>query len=347
MRHRAYAVTAAAAAATVFGAQGIQAQRLFRSTEPVEVTFTTSLKRLVAERDSTKLNPYGTLMTYKDSAGKEASLPVTLRARGHFRRQARNCYFPPIRWDAKRADVQGTLFQGLTKMKVTTSCRPGTPDYEQYILAEYAAYRAYQVISPLHFRTRLARITYRDSAKATPDVTTWAFFIEDDAELAKENKLKVMETKGALFRDLDEKQLMITTLFEYMAGNTDVSISGLHNIVLLRDSTGMSVYPVAYDFDFSGLVNTRYATPDPRLGIRKVTERLFRGPCMPVAQWKPVFELFQSKRAAVDSIYGAVPGMSPGRAKDSRQYLDDFWKVIANDREAKAEISERCQKAGM
>ncbi|MEA3245240.1 MAG: hypothetical protein U9Q74_03680 [Gemmatimonadota bacterium] len=347
VRHRPAALAALATAGLCLTAADAAAQRLFRSTAPVEVTFTTSLKKLVGERDSTRLNPYGALMTYKDSSGKEASLPVVLRARGHFRRQARNCYFPPIRWDAKRADVQGTLFQGLTRMKITTECRPGNADYQQYILAEYAVYRAYQVVSPLHFRTRLARITYKDSAKATPDVTSWAYFIEDDGEMARDNNMKVVDQKGALFEDLDQRQLMITTLFEYMVGNTDVSISGLHNIVLLRDSTGLAIHPVAYDFDFSGLVNTRYATPDPRLGIRRVTDRLHRGPCKPLDEWKPVFAYFQSKRAAIDSVYGTIPDLSPGRAKDARSYLDDFWKVIANDRDAKAEIVDRCQKLGM
>jgi hypothetical protein len=337
----------AAFAALAALAPRARAQRLFRATDPVEVTFTTSLKKLVSERDSTRLNPYGALMTYRDSAGVTVSIPVTLRARGHFRRQARNCFFPPIRWDAKKSAVQGTLFQGLTRMKITTSCRPGNADYEQYILGEYAAYRAYQIISPLHFRTRLAHITYRDSAKATGDVTSWAFFIEDDAEMARQNRMKLVDQKGALFSDLDARQLMITTLFEYMIGNTDVSISGLHNIALVRDSLGLGINPVAYDFDFSGLVNTRYATPDPRLGIKRVSDRLNRGPCRPLEDWKPIFALFQSRRAAVDSLYGAIPQLSPSRAKDAKEFLDDFWRTITDDRRAKVELVERCQKLGM
>lgn len=324
-----------------------QGQRLFRSTEPVEVTFTTNLRAIVRERDSTKLNPYGALMTYKDSSGKEVNVPVTLRARGHFRRQARNCHFPPIRWDAKRDVVQGTLFQGLTTMKITTSCRPGQDDYEQYILGEYAVYRAYALISPIHFRTRLARITYRDSAKATGDVTSWAFFIEDDGEMARQNRVKKVETKGALFDDVQEKQLMRTTLFEYMIGNTDVSISGLHNIVLVRDSTTLDILPIAYDFDFSGLVNPRYATTDPRLPIKRVTERLHRGPCKPVATWKPIFAEFLAKKNAIDSIYGSIAPMKPGRAKDSKEFLSDFWRVIGDEKLAKREISDTCQKLGM
>lgn len=334
--------------AVAVSAAPVQAQRLFRSTDPVEVTFTTSLKKLVNERDSTRLNPYGALMTYTDTGGKVVSLPVVLRARGHFRRQARNCFFPPIRWDAKKADAQGTLFQGLTRMKITTTCRPGNADYEQYILAEYAAYRAYQLISPLHFRTRLARITYKDSARATPDVSSWAFFIEDDAEMARQNRMRTFSQKGALFEDLDRRQLMITTLFEYMAGNPDVSISGLHNIALLRDTVGIgAIHPVAYDFDFSGLVNTRYATPDPRLGIKRVTDRLHRGPCAPLDEWKPIFALFQSRRAAIDSVYGSIPQLDQGRVKTARAFLEDFWGTIGDDRRARSEIVQRCEKLGM
>ena len=348
-------VTLAATAAAAFAAFAVSAatpvsagaQRLFRATEPVEVTFTLSLRQLVRERDSTELKQFGALMTYKDSAGTEVSLPTMLRARGHFRRQARNCHFPPIRWDAKRADVQGTLFQGVTRLKVTTNCRPGNDEYEQYIISEYAVYRAYQLLSPLHFRTRLAKITYKDSAKATADVTSWAFFTEDDDEMGRQNNMQVVEQKGALFDDVDQPQLLTTTLFEYMIGNTDVSISGLHNIVLLRDTTMFSIRTVAYDFDFSGLVNPRYATPDPRMPIKKVTERHHRGPCKTVADWKPTFTMFLSKRAAIDSIYDNLPQLSPGKVRSSKDYLEGFWRTIADDRVARREIADQCQKEGM
>jgi len=325
------------------------AQRLFRSTDPVEVTFTTSLRQLVRERDSLKLNPHPALMTYKDSAGKEVNVPVVLKARGHFRRQARNCDFPPIGWEAKRADVNNTLFQGNTKMKITTNCRPGNEDYQQYIIGEYALYRLYQAISPLYFRTRLAHITYKDSAgpKSSPDVVSWAFFIEDDAEMLRQNKLAALKQTGALFDDVEQKQLMTTMLFEYMIGNTDASIAGLHNIVLARDSLTQHLMPVAYDFDWSGIINPRYAFPDARLKIKRVTERLHRGPCKPLAEWKPVFAHFLSKRAAVDSIYASIPQMSPARVKDAKSFLEDFWKTIADDRRAKYEIVDECQKDGM
>lgn len=327
-----------------------RAQRLYRSTEPVEVTFTLGLKGLIKERDSLKLAAHPALMTWKDSGGKELSMPVELKARGHFRRQARNCDFPPIEWTAKRAAVQNTLFQGNTKMKITTNCRPGNDEFQQYILAEYAAYRIHQVISPVHFRTRLAHITYKDSAgpgKGAADVTSWAFFIEDDNDMAKQNKMVVFKQMGALFEDVEQKQLMTTMLWEYMIGNTDVSIAVRHNIVVLRDSLTQNLLPISYDYDWSGLVNPRYAFPDPKLKIKRVTDRLFRGPCKPLAEWKPVFAQFASKRATIDSIYASIPQLKPNKVKDAKEFLNDFWKTIGDDRQAKYEIVEECQKQGM
>ena len=344
-----HVVPLAMLAGAIAAAPTASAQRLFRSTDPIEITFTTSLKQLIKERDSTKLAEHPALMTYKDSSGKDASFPVVLKARGHFRRQARNCDFPPIEWTAKKGDVKGTLFQGNTKMKITTNCRPGNEDFQQYILAEYAAYRIHQVISPIHFRTRLAHITYKDSAgpKSSPDVTSWAFFIENDNEMARLNNLVVFKQMGALFEDVEQKQLMTTMLWEYMIGNTDVSIAVRHNIVVLRDSVTQNLLPISYDYDWSGLVNPRYAFPDAKLKIKRVTDRLFRGPCKPLAEWKPVFAQFLSKRGAIDSIYASIPQLKPNKVKDAKDFLNDFWKTISDDRQAKYEIVEECQKQGM
>ena len=165
--------------------------------------------------------------------------------------------------------------------------------------------------------------------------------------MGRDNNMPVLDQPGALFDDLVQKQLMTTTLFAYMIGNTDGSISALHNIVLLRDTTSFSIHPVMFDFDFSGVINARYATAPPNLGIRRVTDRLHRGPCKTVEEWKPIFEHFLSKRAAIDSVYDAIPQMNPSKAKAAKDYLDEFWKIIADDRRAKREIADQCQKIGM
>ena len=55
-------------------------------------------------------------------------------------------------------------------------------------------------------------------------------------------------------------------MFQYLIGNTDFALSALHNAELLGRENG-DYWPIVYDFDFSGAVNARYATPDPRVFI--------------------------------------------------------------------------------
>lgn len=327
------------------GAPRAEAQRLFRTTDPIEVTFTTDLRTLVRDRDSTKFKPHGAVLSYKEGS-KTVEVPVTLQTRGHFRRQAKNCDFPPLSLVVRKKDADNTLLQGNTKLKVATNCRPKSDEYEQYVLQEYALYRLYQRISPMYFRTRLAKLTYKDSLAKTEDVTSWGFFIEDDKEVAKEFNTSTEKTKGALFDQLDQPQLINTMLFQYMVGNTDYSVVAQHNIALLRDSTATVIKAVAYDFDWSGAVGPRYAFPNAKLGIKTIFDRLYRGPCLTVAQWQPHLPRFMSARPAIDSIYNSIPGLEPKRARTSIEWFNDFYKTLADPRAFKRDLVDKCERDG-
>jgi hypothetical protein len=323
----------------------VQAQGLFRDTTVLDVRIVTDLRAVVRDRDSSKFQPHGATLSYRDASGAAKVFPVTLRARGHFRRQSRNCAFPPLKLEFERKDARETLFQGNSDLKITTTCRPGNAEYEQYVLAEYALYRAYQAVSPKYFRTRLARITYHDSTSSTADVVSWAFFIEDDKEVAKKFALNVDETKGALFRDLEPMQLATTALFEFMAANTDWSISGLHNIALMRDTIG-TFFTVAYDFDWSGAVNPRYAFPDARLGIRTVTDRLYRGPCKSAAEWQPIVERFVAARPKIEAVYESLTALEPRRKRAALDYLAEFYRTIGDPKTLRIALTENCLPQG-
>ena len=332
-------------ALTVLLAQVLPAQGLFRDTVPLQVTIVTDMKALLRDRDTTKFVPHAATVTYRDAAGTDRKFPATLRTRGHFRRQNKNCDFPPLKLEFKRDSVKNLLFQGNSTLKITTSCRPSVPEYEQYVLGEYALYRAYQAVSPKYFRTRLARITYHDATGQVNDVVSWAFFVEDDKEVAKKHGLAVDQTQGALFDDLDERQLAITSLFEFMVANTDWSVSSLHNVALMRDST-LAFHIVAFDFDWSGAVNPRYAVPDYRLNLRTVTDRLYRGPCKTVESWQPVFERFNAARPQIEATYASLPGLDPRRARTTLTFFADFYKMIGDPKAARRATTEGCQQRG-
>jgi hypothetical protein len=324
----------------------LDAQMLFRDTAPIAVTLTTNLRDLTRERDSTRLRWFPAELKWTDSAGTERTMPVEVRARGHFRRQSSNCNFPPLFIRAAREAREGSLLQGNPRLKIVTPCRPASAEYQQYIFTEYQAYRSYAVLDSVHHRVRLANITYTDSLNRIRPIAVTAFFMETDEEVADEHELEVSEQTGALWADLDGPYLDRISLWEYAIGNTDWSVSALHNIVLMVRPDG-TYRPVAYDFDWTGLVNPRYASPNPTLGIRTVRQRLHRGPCRTAEQWAPTIAHFLSKRPALDSIWSApLPGQDPRRLADAKEYLDEVWAVLADPRRFKREVIDQCQPMG-
>lgn len=323
----------------------LPAQPLFRSDTLLTLTLTTNLRDLLRERDSTKLRWHDAELTYAEGDSVRR-VPVEVRARGHFRRQRANCEFPPLTIRLSRGEARGTLLQGNPRVKLTTPCRPGNDDFEQYILAEYGVYRAYRTLHATAPRTRLARITYRDSAERRSPVTTVAFFIEIDEEVARETSVTLRDQmKGARFRDVDSTTLHSLSLFEFMVGNTDWSLGALHNIYLLQDSTGI-VYPVAYDWDWSGIVNTSYARPDYRLPITRVTERHYMGPCLTLAQWAPTLARFREQRPAIEAAWTSIPGIAPRRLQQVQRYLADFWTTIDDPGRLRATVLRTCRPEG-
>ncbi|MBA3852845.1 MAG: hypothetical protein C0503_00430 [Gemmatimonas sp.] len=330
----------------LLGATPLRAQPLFREQAPITVTITTNLRDLTRERDSTRLRWFGAEMRYMDEAGAERKLAVEVRARGHFRRQSSNCTFPPLFLRAERDVRDSSLLQGNPRLKIVTPCRPASAEYQQYIFTEYKAYRSYAVIDSIHHRVRLANITYVDSLNRVRPIAVTAFFMETDEEVGDEHHLEVFEQQGALWDVFDGPHIDRISLWEYAIGNTDWSVSALHNIVMFRDSLG-GYRPVAYDFDWTGLVNPRYAFPNTTLGIRSVRQRLHRGPCRSAAEWEPTLGHYRARRAVLDSIWSTPePGQDPKRLEEAKRYLDEFWRVIDDPREFKREVIDRCQRIG-
>lgn len=331
-------------AITLLMPSALLAQPLFRSEVPLPITITTNLRELVKERDSTELEWFGAEFSYV-AGDSTVTIPVELRARGHFRRQRSNCAFPPLHVRVDDRVAKGTELQGNPRVKLTTPCRPDSDDYQQYILLEYGVYRAYQTVLPKHPRTRLANITYQDSSGRMDPITVQAFFSEREEEVAKEHDVTLREDAlGAKFADVHAATLQGIALFSVMVGNSDWSLGALHNIYLLQDSMGV-VSPVAYDWDWVGLVNARYARPDYRLPIKSVKERYYMGPCYTPEEWAPTVALFKDKRTELDAIWTTIPGLNAKKREQATKYLADFWKLLDNPG-AFARLTSTCRKLG-
>jgi hypothetical protein len=329
----------------VWGA-ALPAQPLFASDEPIQVTLTTNLRDLIRERDSTRLQWFGAEMRYVDPSGAEQMIPVELRARGHFRRQSENCTFPPLFVRAERAVRDSSVLRGNPRVKLVTPCRANSANYQQFIFTEYQLYRTYELIDPVHHRTRLVKMTYVDSAGRMRPVEVMAFFLETADEVADEHEIESVEISGVTWEYIPPDVIDRISLFQYWIANTDWSVAGLHNIAMFRRKD-LLFRPVAYDFDWTGAVNATYARPNTFLGLTSTRQRRHRGPCRTAVQWAPTVALFQSQRAAIDAIWSTpLPGQDARKLADSKRYLDELWPVLEDARRFKREILDECQPEG-
>jgi hypothetical protein len=308
---------------------------LFEAVTPLPLTLTTNQKAFFKDKgDNAPLHP-ATLTVSVD--GKNVDVPLRVHTRGIWR--LKHCEFPPTRLKFTNKDTKGTPLHDLDDPKLVSFCK-NSDSYEQYILQEFQLYRIYQLLTPFSHKARLVHMTYADSMPGKQPITRYAFILEDPAQVALRNNGKILKQKGAVADDLDKSVTAILFLFEDLIGNTDFSIAGLHNAQLVATTDGIN-YPVAFDFDFSGAVDAIYATPDPKLGIKTVRERQFRGYCSLKDEFEKTLPLFQEKKAAIYALYSDEIGqlMSPKVVKQTLAYFDEFYDSIKTPRDVKRMLS--------
>lgn len=270
-----------------------------------------------------------------------ADLQVKLGSRGHLRLKTTTCDFVPIKVVFDPQQVGGTMFDGQTNLKLGTHCR-GDADFDQYVVREYLSYRLTNFVTPLSFRARLARATYVDARSKKKIGTHPALFLEHENDVARRLDAREVRQPHMVFADFDRNALTTTMLLEYMLGNTDYSIYALHNIVVVQDKT-RKFYPVAYDFDSSGMVHVPYAVPDPRLvGLHSITDRLYRGPCRTVDEFDAAAEPFRAHRAEMFAAIDATPELNGFHRREMKDYLDSFFRRIESRGSIKSTFVDGC-----
>lgn len=326
-------------------AAAAEAAPLFQSHDPIRMTLTTDIDWLRDERnDSVEVD--GTL-TFIDMDGSETMKPVEVRTRGNFRRDAKNCNFPPLRLDVPTRQMEGTYFEGQDKLKLVTPCHDGRDSYQNYIFDEYLAYRTLLTITPYGFRVRLVEITYVDINDDYESRTKTAFLIEDEDQMAARNNATMVEATQFHPSRMEPTREVTTAMFNYMIANSDWSPVFFHNSKMIRTQEGHYL-SIPYDFDWSGVVNARYAAPDPKLDIRNVRQRLYRGFCRPELVHASAVAVFRDTREEVRALYEGFATLGyedfdEDDAKNALEYYEDFYEVVDDAEEFEDEILDDCR----
>ncbi|MFQ5932821.1 MAG: hypothetical protein ACE5MM_10475 [Nitrospiraceae bacterium] len=318
---------------------------LFASHDAIQLTLEGNLTALRSDR-SEEPDEQPAQLAFRDINGSPVAVPVGIRPRGGWRRQKRNCDFPNYWLNLPKQQVENTLFDGQDELPVVTPCRVNQKDYQAYVLQEYLAYRIYNVLTQSSFRVRLAQMTYIDAAAQGDTLTKYVFLVEHADQLASRHRMTVLDVR-ARQDDVDPDRLWPMLLFQYMIGNTDWSVSGLHNIMLLADQEQIPL-PVPFDFDWTGIVNPRYAAPDPSLNLKRITDRLWRGHCKPEeaarAQLAVAFALLSKHKDEIYALYLNQPRLDRIRLEETYDYLDEFYETINHPDRVRREFIQTCRR---
>lgn len=314
---------------------------LFASSDLLVFTLQADFRALDRDRGDERQEHSGTL-GYEDENGNAVQLDLRLRTRGNFRLSRSVCEFPNVRLNFRNEDTPNTLFAGQDKLKLVAHCQNGRNDYEQYALKEYLIYRIYGLFTEMSFKVRLARITYIDNGGAFDSLTRYGFLIEDEDQMAARNRAVVLDAGGVHSVEVDDEDATLFEVFQYFIGNADWSVSALHNVKVLSRVGDPLPAIVPYDFDFSGVVDARYAMPPPALDTYSVKERVFIGPCRPVYDLNRVVGLFNQKRADIYRLVTSQPGLSERSVERTLEYFDDFYECVNEDRCMRRELVRGC-----
>lgn len=297
------------------------------STEVREIIIRTDLGSLIDHRntDSAEQDAEFCILT---ANGKqvERTYQIKVSARGKYRR--RICDFPPIKLDFSKSDLRKQGLSDYDDFKLVTHCQEDKSAGNDYLLREYLIYQLYQQLTPYSYRVQLLRIQYIDTQGQVSPLRRYGFLIEDTAELADRLGATVCDTcLNPHPSRVDMQAENMHALFQYFISNTDFSLPMLRNLKVLTVADSM-LLPVAFDFDFSGMVNASYAIPNLQMGQLSLQHRIFLGLPASNEVIEANFALFRQKR---ETLFNTIDRFKPlnREARDEMiLFLEQFYSHI-------------------
>jgi len=311
---------------------------LFASAEPLSLTVVADFGQVQRDREPNGGKTYPARLIVEQGTPREQSIAARIRTRGHSRLRPDFCTFAPLRVEFT-SNPAGTVFEGQKRLKLGTHCRD-TGEYAEYTVREYPVYRMLNALTTNSFRARLVDVRYLDE-KSRKSFVRGGLFLEDDDDLARRMGGRISDSTGTHAGQYDFGMTNLTTVFQYMIGNTDVSIRSLHNIRAVLKPDGAR-YPVPYDFDFAGVVDARYAQPNPMLQLDSVRTRLYLGPCQPPGVLNTYLGVLRAARDKLLGIYDTAPMLTPKYREAAKKYLDGFFRSTATPSGVKRAFVDGC-----
>lgn len=319
---------------------------LFASHDILELRIAAPLDRIISDRP---IDEYlrGDLSYLADN-GEIIELDIGIRARGNFRRKPDVCSFPPLRLNFKKSQTKQTLFANQNKLKLVSHCATNSHILSQAVISEYLAYRILNLLTDRSFQVRLLRIEYTNKSNSETFEGP-GILIEHKNRLAERLGVSPLRVEKTAVSSLDLDHLSLTSVFQYLIGNTDFSVIAAapgeeccHNYKLFEEQ-GEPYLAVPYDFDMSGFVSAPYAAPNPALRLDSVQERLYRGWCINNDRLPMTFARFLAARQEIETLIQEQTELSQRKRYELLKYVDQFYRTISSPRSVRRRFTNRCR----
>ena len=253
-------------------------------------------------------------------------LPMKASVRSKSRR--RYCDFPPLEFDFDKKVLENLNLIKQDKYKIVTHCLDIEAG-ELVLLKEFMVYQLYNILTPLSLRSKLVNIVYIHSITDFR-IEKKAILLESEKEFAQNNNGTLCNCMGTPADSIDAMQFETIAMLQYMIGNTDMDHLVERNIKFIKPESGQRWLPVAYDFDFSTLVNAPYVHPEVK--DKTLIRRTYLGFPGNATYLDEVKALFNSKKEEIIDYIRNFDLISSNERRAVIKYINDFYREINNPR---------------
>jgi hypothetical protein len=325
----------------VAGGTADSSEPLFSSDEILEIGIRAPLSKLMRHKAGES--------EFAGSLELPDGMSIPMRCSKYGISRLRECQLASLKITVDQVDAGETPFAGSRPLRLVTPCRL-TGGFDKFTVLEYLVYRSYAVLTDPSIGVRLSKVHFRDSGKPAKEITRYAFFIEDIDNAAMRSGRIWLDIREPQLSDLDTAELTLMTLFQYMVGNTDWSAwrgppddRCCHNVALFGGGGTDHISVVPFDFDQTGLVDAPYAAPAAGLGLRRVTERRYRGLCVHNDLLPGAIGVFNRKRAEIEALFrdDRLP-FSKDRER-ALEYVGEFYQIVNDPRKLQKKVIASCR----
>ncbi len=285
----------------------------------------TDWKMLVRKKMKEEYQP--AILSFRHADGSSVEMEVKVRARGNVRKEI--CYFPPIKIKIRKKQLKELGFKQANDLKLVLPCKEGSR-YEESMVREALAYRLYEIVHPIHVKTKIIRLEGLENGE--PGRFFHAFLVEDEEELSARLDAKVIEQGVVRSSVLDRDSYLKMCFFQYMIANVDWSVANKHNLELLAVPGFERMVVIPYDFDYAGFVGNYYAVPAPSLPIEDVNERYFLGHKVTEEEAISTARFFLSKKEEIIQQCLAAELLDEKRVAAACRYLTKFFDLLEDEK---------------